>query len=282
MQISVTFLKQCCKEMLRGRWESLTNIVYNIGKERFGVEEEKSKKAGVHQTPNRRERRIRECRQELKNLNKQFRKAHEMEKAEIAILTDDIRSELSAKRRAERPRQKKHKEKNRAQFINDPFNFTKGLLVHERSGRLHCPKEEVEAYLQLTHSDEQRDEEIGPYPWALDVEPPEKLMELKEPTWREVTEVVRKAKSGSAPGPNGIPCKVYKKCPKVLRKVWQLFRVMWRKGTIPSCWKEAEGCFVPKEKDAKTIRQFRTISLLNVEWKIFLSVLAQQISVLEE
>ena len=91
--------------------------------------------------------------------------------------------------------------------------------------------------------------------------------------------MVRKARSGSAPGPNGIPYKVYKKCPKVLRKVWQLFRVMWRKGTIPSCWKEAEGCFVPKEKDAKTIGQFRTIPLLNVEGKIFLSVLAKRISV---
>ena len=144
------------------KMESLTNIVYNIGKERFGVEEEKSKKAGEHQTPNRRERRIRECRQELKNLNKQFQKENEMEKAGIAILTDDIRLELSKLRRAERLRQKrKHKEKNRAQFIKDPFNFTKGLLGQERSGRLHCRKEEVEAYLQETHSDEQRDEELG-------------------------------------------------------------------------------------------------------------------------
>ena len=41
---------------------------------------------------------------------------------------------------------------------------------------------------------------------------------------------------------------------------------------IPSCWREAGGCFVRKEKNAKTIRQLRTISLLNVEGKIFLSV----------
>ena len=36
---------------------------------------------------------------------------------------------------------------------------------------------------------------------------------------------------------------------------------------------------MPKEKDAKTIGQFRTISLLNVEGKIFLSVLVKRISV---
>ena len=237
------------------KMESLTNIVYIIGKERFGVEEEKSKKAGVQQTPNRRERRIRKCRQELNKLNKQFRKANEMEKAGIAILTDDIRSELSKLRRAERLRQKrKHKEKNRAQFIKNPFNFTKGLLGQQRSGRLHCPKEEVEAYLQETHSDEQRDEELGPYPRALDVEPPKKLMEVKEPTWREVTEVVRKARSGSAPGPNGIPYKVYKKCPKVLRKVWQLFRVMWRKRDYTIMLEGGRGMFRAKREGCEDDR----------------------------
>ena len=43
-------------------------------------------------------------------------------------------------------------------------------------------------------------------------------------------------------------------------------------------WKQAEGCFVPKEKDSKTIGHFRTISLLNVEEKIFLSVQAKRLS----
>lgn len=49
-----------------------------------------------------------------------------------------------------------------------------------------------------------------------------------------------------------------------MRELWQIFRVIWRKGTIPECWKEAGGCFVPKEKRSETISQFRTISLLNV------------------
>ena len=50
-------------------------------------------------------------------------------------------------------------------------------------------------------------------------------------------------------------------------------KVIWRKGQIPSCWQRAEGCFVPKVENSQTIGQFRTISLLNVEGKIF-SVLA--------
>ncbi|VDI03327.1 Hypothetical predicted protein [Mytilus galloprovincialis] len=102
--------------------------------------------------------------------------------------------------------------------------------------------------------------------------------ETKEPTWKEVCEVVKKARTGSAPGYSGVPYKVYKKCPKILRKLWQLFRILWKKGTIPESWQKAEGCFVPKEKDSKDISQFRTISLLSVEGKIYFSVLANRMT----
>ena len=58
------------------------------------------------------------------------------------------------------------------------------------------------------------------------------LMDVSEPTWKEMKEVVNKARSGSVPGPNGIPYIVYKRCPMLLRELWQLFRVIWRKGII--------------------------------------------------
>ena len=103
-------------------------------------------------------------------------------------------------------------------------------------------------------------------------------LDVREPTWKEVQDVVKKARSGSAPGPSGIPYKVYKKCPKLLRILWQLLRKVWKKGVVPSSWKRAEGCFVPKEKDAHSVKQFRTISLLNVEGKIFFSVLGKRMT----
>ena len=103
-------------------------------------------------------------------------------------------------------------------------------------------------------------------------------MNMKESTWKEINEVVKKARSCSAPCPSGIPYKVYKKCPKLLRRLWSLLRTVWRKGTVPSCWQSAEGCLAPKEKNSKTINQFRTISLLSVEGKIFFSILAKRLT----
>ena len=99
---------------------------------------------------------------------------------------------------------------------------------------------------------------------------------VNEPSFKEITEVVKIARTGSAPGPNGIPYKVYKMCPKLLRRLWNLLNVIWRKGKVPECWQQAEGIFTPKEKGSKHVTDFRTISLLNVEEKIFVAVLARR------
>lgn len=58
-----------------------------------------------------------------------------------------------------------------------------------------------------------------------------------------------------------------------LRFLWRLMKVVWQKHMIPTAWRRAGGILIPKEKDAEDISQFRHISLLNVEGKIFFSVL---------
>ena len=117
--------------------------------------------------------------------------------------------------------------------MKDPFRFTKDLPGKEQSGTLRCPREEVEQHLRETHQDPQRNIELGPCPRNVEVEPPEVALDSKEPSWKEVTGIVKKARSGSAPGPNGVTYKIYKKCPQILRKLWSLYRVIWRKGTVP-------------------------------------------------
>ncbi|XP_060076611.1 uncharacterized protein LOC132556244 [Ylistrum balloti] len=67
-------------------------------------------------------------------------------------------------------------------------------------------------------------------------------------------------------------------CPKLLKRLWRILRVTWRKGKIPECWQTAEGIFVPKEKNSATMNQFRTISLLSVEGKIFFAILARRMT----
>ena len=45
-----------------------------------------------------------------------------------------------------------------------------------------------------------------------------------------------KVRSAAAPGPNGVPYKVYKKCEKLRKYLWRLLKVVWRKGEVPASW----------------------------------------------
>ncbi len=55
-------------------------------------------------------------------------------------------------------------------------------------------------------------------------------------------------------------------------------RIVWQKEIIPKAWRRAGGLLIPKEKDATDISQFQPICLLNVEGKIFFSVITHRLS----
>ena len=95
---------------------------------------------------------------------------------------------------------------------------------------------------------------------------------------KEVWDFVHKAHSGSAPGLNGISYKLYKYCPRVLRKLTVLLQQAWKKGIVPQEWCLADGIWIPKEMQSRSITNCRPISLLNVEGKIFFEVLARHMT----
>lgn len=53
----------------------------------------------------------------------------------------------------------------------------------------------------------------------------------------------------------------------------------WQKGMTPKAWRRAGEILIPKENNSSSMEQFRQISLLNVEGKIFVTVVAQRLSV---
>ena len=79
-------------------------------------------------------------------------------------------------------------------------------------------------------------------------------------------------------GPNGVPSTVYKRCSGILNLLWKVLRTIWRRGRVADQWRQAEGVWIPKEEKSKEIDQFRIISLLNTEGKIFFSILSRRLS----
>ena len=88
---------------------------------------------------------------------------------------------------------------------------------------------------------------------------------------------LRKTRSKSAPGPNGVPYLVYKRCPGIARQLFSYLKGMWKNNTISESWQKAEGTFIPKEDGATLVEKFRTVSLLNVEGKLYFALRADRL-----
>ena len=257
--------------------DQMGGLIYDYGADRFGMREinRKAKPENI----SRRQREIKDLVRKRRQLKKQWKKATDYEKEGINTLQNDLKMRLTSLRRAENHRKKrKSRERTRMRFFKDPFKFVKSLFIMEKGGTLNTSKQVLDEYIKGLYTDVDKDEipsipsdipPIGEQEYPMDIDPPR---------LKEIEQVVRKARSSSAPGPNGIPYRFYKNTPGVLRFLWKLMKVAWQKGIIPVNWRRATGVLIPKDKNSTEISQFRPISLLNVEGKIFFSVLAQRMS----
>lgn len=164
------------------------------------------------------------------------------------------------------------KEKTRSNFFREPFKYAQGLL---EKGKLHITEQKLEDYIKMQINDSLRESPLGP--WEHVPRPPEQSTQFdtNPPKWSEIKQVVERARAASAAGPNDVPYKVYKNCPMVLKLLWKMMGAAWKSKAIPPAWNKAVTTFIPKEKDSHNISQFRGIALLNVEGKIFFSVMAK-------
>ena len=64
----------------------------------------------------------------------------------------------------------------------------------------------------------------------------------------------------------------------ILALLWKLLKEAHRKKFIAENWGSADGIHIPKEKDFRKLDQFRPISLLNVEGKIFFDGIAKRMT----
>ncbi|GFR76622.1 reverse transcriptase [Elysia marginata] len=181
--------------------------------------------------------------------------------------------------RAESARKKRsQKRKNQERFVRDPFQFARQLFQQPKSGTLAVSREDLEAHLKKSYSETNRElslEETAGLIWPA---APGIKFNNKPPNLQEVVAVVNKARAKSAPGPNGVPYLLYKRCPNVLNRLHKNLRSAWNNIKVSKEWMTAEGVYIPKEQNSKEINQFRPISLLNVEGKIFFSVMATRLT----
>ena len=214
----------------------------------------------------------------MNELKKSYMVSSQDQQEEINELETEVRQKLRIERKAERVRkERKKKQKNIEEFRTNPYEQAKKILNDTVEGSLQDTKEVVEKHLEVTHSDERKEEELD-LGDLYKFQEPQVPFDMKEPTLHEVQEFIKKTRTKSAPGPNGIPYRLYKYCPGVLRIMWRILMGCWKTKKMPRSWRVAEGCFLPKENNASRIGEFRTVSLLNVEGKTYKGLLAKKLT----
>ena len=158
------------------------------------------------------------------------------------------------------------------------YIFGKKLFVESKSGKLDVPMEELKNHLRMTYSDDLNGIPIPPLRDLPKPQDPTVIFDDSGIKLKEVRDFVHKARAGGAPGLNGISYKLYKNYPRVLRKLTVLLQKAWKKGIVPQEWCLADGIWIQKEMQSRGITNFRPISLLNVEGKIFFGVLAHRMT----
>ena len=253
------------------------DLIYILCRERFGVKTKKEKKAQTR-GPSKRQEKCRKLREEINKLKEAYKEAAEEEKEAVKQLQDSKLKELRLAKRAETMKRNRRKfAKNCNKFLSQPFEFAREVIAPKPQGQLKINKEEVEAHLNKAHSDKNREDERRIPDDLYQYDEPEVDYNNQPPTWSEFSKRLRKTRSKSAPGPNGVPYQVYKRCPGVARLLWKYLNGMWKRNLVCEKWRRAEGIFIPKEDGAIAVEKYRTISLLNVEGKLYFSLRADRL-----
>jgi hypothetical protein len=256
------------------------DVVYEEAVRWFGIVEHKEVAPAVVHT-NRRQKQIDTLVKERKVLRKKLRRASsDIEKDGYKALLKDVAERLKKVRRAEARRKKqRERRKTNKSFKTDPFRTIKNVLSPNPAGELKCTQEELDDHLERTYGDPNRAVPLGILEGLPERgEDPEVPFNMKDVSKKEYMEVIQKARSKSAPGNNGIPYLVYKRCPGISENMWILCRLAFKTADYPDNCRFFEGVYIPKVEGDFGPSTGRPISLGNVQGKIYMAILAKRLT----
>ena len=142
---------------------------------------------------------------------------------------------------------------------------------------MDCSHEELENLLCSTYNDPLRDTPLDHMSGIPRPTRPGILFQLGELTLIEMKSFIQKSRAKSSHGQDGVPYKVYKRCPKLVHWLFLILKKAWNEKFIIQRWAKTEGIYIPKEAGASSLSQFRLIALGNTDGKIFFGILAKRV-----
>ena len=164
------------------------------------------------------------------------------------------------------------------EFKKNPYLAGKNVLDPRCYVQLKVSKDALDAHLSASTKDEMKDVPLGDLPGLSEIQL-KKQFRCTKLSYKRYLALLKTRRSGSAPGFNMIPYIVYKKCPQICDTLFNILKRAFREGTIPTQWRAAMQQYIPKVKPPQEdeIDDFRMLGLLNVEGKLFFSLISSEI-----
>ena len=268
------------KGMIQDVFTRFTDIVYNTAVAICGLEQKQEKRQAFNQVK-RPPKLLQQLKLAKKNARKEFRRAKRGGTDVLAAYKEFMKA-VRAHHDLVKSLKKSEKERKKytecEKFLSNPHRYAKNLLNPPAKGKPKFSRDIANEYFKQTYSDSDRSFTYQP-PFDLPRPPlPEHPFNVQFASFEEFSTICWRKSNSSAPGPNGIPYLLYKRCPETRKILWSLLQRMWKEKFIPKEFQIGRVCLLAKSEDASHPKSMRPISILNSEGRLFWTVFHSRLS----
>ena len=161
-------------------------------------------------------------------------------------------------------------------FRSNPYKYGRKVFNSKSTENPSFSAEEAEAFFPERFADTDRSYCYSPFSELPPAPSPEFNISSAPPSFDDYKKVLLSRRNSSAPGPNGIPNTVWKRCQCLHQPLYSIVRRVWSSTNIPASWQCAMIRLFHKSGSTNDPSNFRPIALSNCEGKVFFSLVSKQ------
>ena len=239
-------------------------VVYNYFADNFGYVEKIPDKELVNKYKDQTVKALKKCLKQLKLSNAY---PHEI-KYVACTLRDKLRNACQIN-----TTQNQNKTFNHDNYISRNFwGYVKNIL-NKNTCLLPCfPMSECLNYFKKTLCSINPNKLFHIPSWIPKLSDPIVNFDLQPPTYRQVTNIIRRMKASGSPCPlDQLSIICFKRCPFLRTYLTEVIRSVWSAKSVPAEWKKACSILIHKKGNTSDPSNFRSITLETIPLKVFTS-----------
>ncbi len=256
--------------------------IYNVCKEVCGVIDKKKKKEEKKFWKKKKKptclENLRKKKSEARRLFRLAKRENRNVKEAHKNLMSTVRAYGDLCRLTKKAEEVKMTKAERSRFLQDPNKYAMDLFAPLSSGGPTFTKEVADDFFPKTYIDSDRSYQYEPFPGLPRPNAPKVKFDTALYTKEELTSVVKSRRNGSAPGFNGIPYTIYKRCPGVVAVLLIIMNKVQKAKYVPLSWRVGRVTIIPKTEVTDRPDKMRPITVLSSEGRLFWCVFQRRMA----